>query len=167
MQLFGLHYRGIMDAPDLKWFTAILDEYKLLDIKDFLHDVSPYGVTQPLPPQRAAPTNVSQSARPSIVPPRCIVESDIFESGETVRERSSDNQEDTPSWGTLFSERRRGFNQGPWRAKSQEPSSVRILVHLQRRRDPISSSQGYQSHEWTRSSACRGSQFYNKKKSRL
>ena len=50
---------GIVDAPDLEWYTAILDECKLLDINDFLQDVSPYVVTLPLPPQRTAPLNVS------------------------------------------------------------------------------------------------------------
>jgi hypothetical protein len=101
MQLFGMHYRGIVDAPDLEWYTPILDECKSLDINDFLHDVSPYVVTQP---QHAAPSNVSQSARHSTVPPRRIVESNIFESLERARERSSDTQEDTPSSDTLYAE---------------------------------------------------------------
>jgi hypothetical protein len=50
MQLFGLYYLGIMDPLDLEWYTTILNECKSLDINDFLHDVSSYVVTQPLPP---------------------------------------------------------------------------------------------------------------------
>jgi hypothetical protein len=57
------------------------------------------------------PTNVPQSARPSAVPPVCFVESDIFESAETARERSFDTQEDTPSRDTLFREGSGRFNQ--------------------------------------------------------
>jgi hypothetical protein len=67
MQLFGLNYRGIIDPTDLKWYTAILEECKSLDINDFLHDVSTYVVTRTLPPQRAASSNVSDSNRPAVV----------------------------------------------------------------------------------------------------
>jgi hypothetical protein len=45
VQLLGLNYRGIMDLPDLEWYTVILKEYQSLNINDFLHDVSPYVVT--------------------------------------------------------------------------------------------------------------------------
>jgi hypothetical protein len=50
MQLFGLHYQGIVDAPDLEWYTAILEECKSFNINDFLYNVSPYMVTRSLPP---------------------------------------------------------------------------------------------------------------------
>jgi hypothetical protein len=111
VQLFGLNYRGIMDPPDMEWYTAILKECKSLGINDFLHDVSPYVVTRPLPPQRAAPTNVSQLTRPVVVPRHRIVELEIFESGETALERPHDSREDSKTLGTLFGEGSGGFNQ--------------------------------------------------------
>jgi hypothetical protein len=146
MQLFGMHYRGIVDAPNLEWYTAILDEYKLLDINDFLHNGSPYVVTQPLLPKHAAPSNVSQSARHSAMPPRCILELDIFESVERARERSSDTREDTPSLGTLYGEGSRGFNQfGTIQGEVTisdlitKPGAFAAAGGI-----PVSSSQGYQ-----------------------
>jgi hypothetical protein len=100
-----------MDPPDLEWYTTICKECKSLDINDFLHDVSLYVVTRLLLPQRAAPTNVSQSLCPAAVPCRRIVKSEIFESGETARERLHDNREDSETLGTLFGEGSGGFNQ--------------------------------------------------------
>jgi hypothetical protein len=79
-----------VDAPDLEWYIVILDECKSLDINDFLYDVSPYMVTRSLPPQRAASSNVSQSACHSVVPPCRIVKSDIFVSVECQRRRARD-----------------------------------------------------------------------------
>ena len=38
-----------MDAMDLEWYIAILEECKSLDSNDFLYDVSPYVVNRPLP----------------------------------------------------------------------------------------------------------------------
>jgi hypothetical protein len=38
-----------VDAYDLKWFSAMLEECKSLDIKDFLHNVSPYVVSRSHP----------------------------------------------------------------------------------------------------------------------
>ena len=35
----------IMDAHDLEWFSAMLEEYKSLDINNFLHNVSLYVVS--------------------------------------------------------------------------------------------------------------------------
>ena len=49
VQLFGLNYQGIMDSTDLEWYTAIFEEYKSLDINDFLHNISVYVVNYPLP----------------------------------------------------------------------------------------------------------------------
>jgi hypothetical protein len=95
----------------MEWYTAILKECKSLGINDFLHDVSPYVVTRPLPPQRAAPTNVSQLTRPVVVPRHRIVELEIFESGETALERPHDSREDSKTLGTLFGEGSGGFNQ--------------------------------------------------------
>jgi deoxyxylulose-5-phosphate synthase len=40
MQLFGLHYCGIVDAYDLEWFFVMLEECKSLDINNFLHNIS-------------------------------------------------------------------------------------------------------------------------------
>jgi hypothetical protein len=93
-----------VDAPNLEWFTAILEECKSFDINDFLHDVNPYMVTRLLPPQCTAPTNISQSTRASVVPPRRIGKSDIFELAEMAWKRSSSNRQDTPSWDTLLRE---------------------------------------------------------------
>jgi hypothetical protein len=169
MQLFGMHYRGIVDAPNLEWYTAILDEYKLLDINDFLHNGSPYVVTQPLLPKHAAPSNVSQSARHSAMPPRCILELDIFESVERARERSSDTREDTPSLGTLYGEGSRGFNQ----FETMQGEVIRSDFITEpgafaaARGVPVSSSRGYQPHDHTGSGACRSGQLRSQKKSRL
>jgi hypothetical protein len=63
-----------MDPMDLEWYTTILDEYKSLDINDFLHNVSPYVVNRMFPPQRVAPSNVSDSSHPAAVPRRRLVE---------------------------------------------------------------------------------------------
>ena len=68
-------------------------------------------VAQPLFPQRVVPTNVSQSTRPTTVPRRRIVESNIFELGETERERPHDRHEDITILGTLLGEGSGGFNQ--------------------------------------------------------
>jgi hypothetical protein len=100
-----------MDPTDLEWYTTILDKCKSLDINDFLHNVSPYVVNHMLPPQRAAPSNVSDSSRPVAVPRCRLVETEIVGSGETTRERSSVPRQDTPNLGTLFGEGSREFNQ--------------------------------------------------------
>jgi hypothetical protein len=60
MQLFGLHYCGIMDTHDLEWFSAMLEECKSLDINDLLHNVIPYVVSRPHPQYRAPPTGALQ-----------------------------------------------------------------------------------------------------------
>jgi hypothetical protein len=44
MQLFGLHYYSIVDAHGLDWYSTMLDHYKLLNMNDFLLDVSRYVV---------------------------------------------------------------------------------------------------------------------------
>ena len=89
MQLFGLNYQGIMDPTDLEWYTVILEECKLLNINNFLHDVSLYVVNHTLPLQSAASSNVSNSSHSVVVPCCCLVETNFFKLGETVRERSS------------------------------------------------------------------------------
>ena len=96
---------------DMEWYTSILEECKLLDINDFLHDVSPYVVNHTLPPQRAASSNVCDLSRPAAVPRRRLVEMDIFGSGETMQERSSTPLQDTPNLGALFGEGNHEFNQ--------------------------------------------------------
>jgi hypothetical protein len=110
VQLFGLNYRGIIDPTDLEWYTAILEECKSLDINDFLHNVGPYVVNRTLPPQHAATSNLSNSSRPAAVPRHRLVETDIFGSGETARERSSTLDQDTPNLGTFLGEGSRKFN---------------------------------------------------------
>ena len=96
VQLFGLNYQGIIDPTDLEWYTAILRECKKLDINNFLQDVSPYVVNRPLPPQRAASSSMPNSSRPTVVPRRRLVETDIFESEEIAPKRSSTPCQDNP-----------------------------------------------------------------------
>ena len=104
MQLFGLNYQDIMDPMDLEWYTVIHEEYKLLNINDFLYDVNLYVVNRMLPLQCAASSNVSESSCPAVVPHCCLVETEIFGSGEMARERSSTPRQDTPNLDTLFGE---------------------------------------------------------------
>ena len=111
MRLFGLNYWGIMDAIDLKWYTAILEEYKSLDINDFLYNVSPYMVNCKLPLQHAASNKVTDSSCPAAVLRRCLVETEIFGLGETAWDRSSTPCQDIPNLGTLFGEGSCKFDQ--------------------------------------------------------
>jgi hypothetical protein len=164
VQLFGLNYRGIIDPTDLEWYTAILEEYKSLDINDFLYNVSPYVVNCTLPPQRATSSNVSDSSRPAAVPRCRLVETDIFGSVETARERSSAPRQDTPNLGTFFGEGSREFNQfGTMRGETRRDPDVFAAEEG----NPVSSSRGYQSQYPMGSGARRGGQFRSKKKSRL
>ena len=78
-----------MDPTDLEWYIAILEEYKLLNINNFLHDVSPYVVNRLLPPQCTASNNVFDSSRPAVVLRHCLAETDIFGLEATAQERSS------------------------------------------------------------------------------
>ena len=145
-----------MDPTDLKQYTTILEEYKSLDINDFLHDVSLYVVNRPLPPQRAAFNSVSDSSCSTVVPRRCFVETDIFELEETARGRSSAPHEDTP----LFGEGSRKFDQfGSMQGEMRRDLDV-FATEVE---NPVTSSQGYQSHLGTHS----GGLMHNKKKSRL
>jgi hypothetical protein len=136
-----------MDPPDLKWYTMILNKCKSLDINDFLHDVNPYVVARPLPPQRTAPTNVSQATRPVVVPCYCIVESDIFESEETALERPHDRREDTATLGSLLEEGSGGFNQ--FRTMQGKVTRSELFtdpdVFRAEGGNLVSSSRGYQS----------------------
>jgi hypothetical protein len=82
---------------------VMLEECDLLDINNFLHDVSPYVVNQTRPPYRVPATSPPQRAPSSTAPPVHFVESEIFESASgAMPRRSSDTQEDPPSWGTLL-----------------------------------------------------------------
>jgi hypothetical protein len=56
MQVFGMHYRGIVDTRDADWYDTVLKECLSLDVNDFLHDVSSYVTNRPLPPYYAAAT---------------------------------------------------------------------------------------------------------------
>jgi hypothetical protein len=164
VQLFGLNYRGIIDPTDLKWYTAILEECKSLDMNDFLHNVSPYVVNRTLPPQQAASSNVSDSSRPAAVPCRRLVETDIFRLGEMARERSSAPRQDTPNLGTFLGEGSRKFNQfGIMRGEMRRDPDVFSAEEG----NPVSSSREYQSQYPMGSSARRGGQFRSQKKSRL
>jgi hypothetical protein len=96
MYLFGLHYRGIVDTRDLEWFEVMLEECDLLDISDFLHNVSPYMVNRPRPSYRAPATGVPQQAPSSAALLVCFVELEIFESApRAMPGRSLDTQEDS------------------------------------------------------------------------
>jgi hypothetical protein len=164
VQLFGLNYWGIIDPTDLEWYTAILEECKSLNINDFLHNVRPYVVNRTLPPQRAATSNLSDSSRPAAMPRRRLVETNIFGSGETARERSSAPHQDTPNLGTFLGEGSREFNQfGTMQGgMRRDPDVFAAQVGI-----PVSSSRGYQSMYPIGSGARRGGQFRSQKKSRL
>jgi hypothetical protein len=156
VQLFGLNYWGIIDPTDLEWYTAILEECKSLNINDFLHNVRPYVVNRTLPPQRAATSNLSDSSRPAAMPRRRLVETNIFGSGETARERSSAPHQDTPNLGTFLGEGSREFNQfGTMQGgMRRDPDVFAAQVGI-----PVSSSRGYQSMYPIESGARRGRQF--------
>jgi hypothetical protein len=85
MQVFGMHYHGIVDNRDVDWYDAVLKQCSTLDvndflhdINDFLHDVSLYVTNRPLPPFRAAATSGSQGAPSTSAPPVRLVETEIF-----------------------------------------------------------------------------------------
>jgi hypothetical protein len=94
-----------------------LEECKLLDINDFLHNVSPYVVNRYVvsrlrPQYRAPPTGAPQLAPSLAVLPVHFIESNIFESVPVMmHERSPDTLEDLPNWGTTFSGGRARFEQ--------------------------------------------------------
>jgi hypothetical protein len=129
-----------MDPTDLEWYTMILNECKLLDINEFLHNVSSYVVNCTLLPQHAVLSNVSDSSHPAVAPRCRLVETEIFGSGETVRERSSAPCQGTPNLGTLFGEGSREFNQfGTMQGEMlRDPDVFATEVG-----NPVSSSQGY------------------------
>jgi hypothetical protein len=78
LQLFGLHYYGIVDGHDLRWSTTMLEYCKSLDINDFLHGFCPYVVNR-LHIKRH-PMQSSEQSDPSFSVPsaRTFVEFDIF-----------------------------------------------------------------------------------------
>jgi hypothetical protein len=78
MQVFGMHYRGIVDIRDADWYNTVLKECSLLDVNDFLHEVSPYVTNQPVPPYRAAAIVGGQGAPSTSAPPVQLVETEIF-----------------------------------------------------------------------------------------
>jgi hypothetical protein len=77
MQLFGLHYHSIVDACDLQWFSWMLEHCKLLDMNDFLHNESPYVVSQ-VRPQYCAPSTVALQYAPSSGAPHVHFVESIF-----------------------------------------------------------------------------------------
>jgi hypothetical protein len=95
MQLFCLYYRNIVDTRDLEWFEVMLEKCDLLDINNFLHDISLYVVNQLCPPYRAPTAGVPQQAPSSTALSVRFVESEIFESAPgAMPGRSSNTQED-------------------------------------------------------------------------
>jgi hypothetical protein len=159
-----LNYWDIIDPTDLEWYNAILEECKSLDINDFLHNVNPYVVTRTLPPQRAVLSNISDSNRPAAVPRRRLVETDIFGSEETARERSSTPRQDTPNLDTFLGEGSREFNHfGTMRGEMHRDPDVFVAEVG----NPVSSSRGYQSQYPMGSGARKGGQSRSHKKSRL
>jgi hypothetical protein len=155
---------GYHGPTDLEWYTAILDECKSLDINDFLHNVSLYVVNRTLPPQDAAPSNVSDSSRPAAIPRHRLVETKFFGLGEMVRERSSAPRQDTPNLGTLFGEGSRKFNQfGTMQGEMHRD----LDVFAAEVGNPVSSSRGYQSQYPIGLGFCRGRLYHSKKKSKL
>jgi hypothetical protein len=115
-------------------------------------------------PQREATNNLSDSSRPAAVPRHRLVETDIFGSGETARERSSVPHQDTPNLGTFLGEGSHEFNQfGTMQGEMRrDPDVFAPQVGI-----PVSSSRGYQSKYPIGSSGRRGGQFRSQKKSRL
>jgi hypothetical protein len=102
-QLFGLHYYGIVDGCDLRWYTKMLEHCKSLDMNDFLHDFYPYVVNRPRIESRARTTSQQSDPSSSTPPARTFVEFDIFgDDPESVGLRPWANAIDPPNWGTSF-----------------------------------------------------------------
>ena len=73
-----MHYCGIIDICDADWYDTVLKECSLLDVKDFLYDVSSYMTNWPLPLYRAATTAGGQGMPSTFAPPVQLVETEIF-----------------------------------------------------------------------------------------
>jgi hypothetical protein len=107
-----MHYHGIVDSCDAEWYDAVLDECSLLDVNDFLHDVSLYVTNRPLPPYWEAVTATSQGAPSTSAPPVQFIESDIFEAAhETRLLQYPDINGDELYMGMSFRQGGGGFNQ--------------------------------------------------------
>ena len=89
---------------DLERYTVILEECKLLNINNFLYNISPCMVNRTLLLQHATSNNVSDSSCPTVVPRRRLIEREIFGFGEMAWERSFAPHQDIPNLGTLFGE---------------------------------------------------------------
>jgi hypothetical protein len=150
MQVFGMHYRGIVDSRDFEWYDEVLKACLSLDVNDFLHDVSPYVTNQLLPLYRAAATASGQGTSFTSAPPVRLVETEIFhDSHERRLPNYPDISEDEPYMGTSFGQGGGGFNQfgsmegavsGSGFLRNPGLSTLDVT-------EPVSSSRGYQSQE--------------------
>ena len=98
-----LVYYGIVNGCDLQWYTDMLENWKLLDINDFLHNFCPYVVNQPC--IKNSPQTTSQLSNPSssAPPARTFIEFDIFQDDqENAGLRSQAATANLPNWGTSF-----------------------------------------------------------------
>ena len=103
MQLFGLHYYGIIDERDRKWYTEMLEHCKSLDMNNFLHNLCLYVVNRPHIESRSR--NTSQRSDPSsgAPPARTFVEFDIFgDEGENTGLQPRAAAPTPLTWGTSF-----------------------------------------------------------------
>jgi hypothetical protein len=146
MQVFGMHYRGIVDSRDSEWYDAVLKECLSLDVSDFLHDVSPYVTNRPLPPYRVAAIATGQDAPSTSAPPVRFIKSEIFESDhETRRPQYPDINGDEQYLGTSLRHGGGGFNQfgSMERAVSGSDFLSNLGPSTLDGTEPVSSSQGY------------------------
>ena len=128
----------------------MLKECLLLDINNFLHDVSPYVTNRPLPPYHAAATTSGQGAPSTSVLPVQLVEIEIFhDSHETRLSRYPDINRDEPYIGTSFGQGGRGFNQFGSMGRAIFGSDFFNNPGLSALHgtEPISLSQGYKSQQ--------------------
>jgi hypothetical protein len=160
-----MHYHGIVDIRDADWYDMVLKECLLLDVNDFLHDVSPYVTNRPLPPYCAAATAGGQGTPSTFAPLVRLVETDIFdESHETRLLRYPNISRDEPYMGTSFGQGSGGFNQfgsmeraifGSDFLSNLGPSALHGT-------EPISSSRGYELQQRGDAGAPRSSHVANR-----
>jgi hypothetical protein len=150
MQVFGMHYRGIVDICDIDWYDTVLKEYSSLDVNDFLHDVSLYVTNQPLPLYHAVAIAGGQGAPSTSAPPVRLVETEILhDSHERRLFQYPDISGDKLYIGTSFGQGGGGFNQfrSMERAVSESDSLSNLGPLALHGMELVSSSQGYESQQ--------------------
>lgn len=144
MQLFGLHYFGIVGQGDLQSYEDMLETCKSLDMNDFLHDQCPYVVPRP-PIERRLPSTSQQPGPSGVRPPvRTFVEYDIFgDDVENAGLRGRPAGRPDPDWGT-FRSAGPGFNEF-----GTNEGAAFMRVPRRYAAEPGSSSRGFQARAWT------------------